>query len=106
MNYEMFEIIVKAVVTILVGVVCYYVIPFIKAKIGTDTYNDLIVFLELAIRAAKQTLDNNEEKKAYVKKQALEWLQSHNIKITDEQLDALIEGIYACGENCCEFSRE
>lgn len=94
MNYEMLEIIVKAVVTVIAGVFCYYVIPFIKNKLGSDAYNDLLVFIEFAIRAAKQTLDNNEEKKEYVKKQALEWLQSHNIKITDEQLDALIEGIY------------
>lgn len=88
------KIIVEAIVSIAVTVIVRYLIPYIKNKIGNDNYNDLVAFIEITVRAAKQTLDSNGEKKEYVLKQVNEWLAALKIEMTAEQIDALIEGIY------------
>lgn len=91
---DIIKILFEAVIMIAVILVVRYLIPLIKSKIGSDNYEDLIKFIELTVRAAKQTLDSNGEKRLYVQKQVEAWLKEHKIDTTLEQIDALIEGVY------------
>lgn len=88
--------IVLAVFSVVAAVVSFYVVPFLKSKIGAQQYEKLLYFIKLAVRSAEQLFDasDNEEKKKYVLNAVKNMLEtSLNINLTDEQLDTLIEGI-------------
>lgn len=96
MNTELFIKITLSVISILSAVVTYFVIPLIKEKIGDMKYEKFVDFITRSVRAAKQlyTPEEWKKKKDYVLEQAIAWLEMHNIKMTEEQINALIEGIY------------
>jgi hypothetical protein len=71
--------------------VAYYVIPALKVVVQNHIDSNITGFINSAVYAAQQTLTDNSMKKKYVVKTVSEWLNERNIKITDEQLDILIE---------------
>lgn len=95
MSTELITKIVEAVLTILLALISAYVIPWLKTKIGQDKMDQLNSFIELAVRAAEQlyTPEEWEQKKAYVVGLAQAKIQQLGIGLTEDQLDAIIEGI-------------
>lgn len=96
MNAEIFTQIVLAVITIVGALVSAYVIPFIKSKMTQSDMQRLVEFVKIAVRCANQifTPEQWERKKEYVLNLVKEFIEANlKIKLTDEQIDAIIEGI-------------
>lgn len=92
MNELVLEI-VKLVVMLVVTGVCAYAVPYLKSKIGMDKLDKLAFWSNQFVLTAQQVMwaKTGEERKAYVKDAMKEITREANIKITDEQMDALIE---------------
>jgi hypothetical protein len=90
MNEIIFDI-CRILATIAGLIVACYVVPALKALIRRYVDDDITGFINSAVYAAQQTLSDNNMKKKYVLKVVREWLESHKITITDEQLEILIE---------------
>jgi LL-H family phage holin len=93
MNEITFDIL-KIVVSICAALVTVYVIPYLKTLKEDKRYASLVGIVEVAVRAAEQTIKEPGEgklKKAEVEKFVSEWLDKQGIKITYDELDRLIE---------------
>lgn len=95
-NSEFITIIFKIICMILSIVITYFVIPFIKEV--TDKYKD--AKLEKCIRdsvtAAEQIIKGDKkgaEKKARVLNAVTAWLNTHNITMTADEIDDMIESM-------------
>ena len=93
MNGVVFEIL-RAVIALAVILVVRYAIPCAKGIIEESKYSWIVTWVDIAVRATEQTMfgkATGSEKKAAVVKFIKNQLAMKNIKITDEQLDKLIE---------------
>lgn len=97
MSETLFKIL-QYVIYALIIVVARYIIPLIRTKLQGTKFEEVIKFIEKAINAAEKIYENipksGEEKKAYVIKVTTEYINKIGIKITEEQLNVLIEGIF------------
>ena len=86
-------IILKIVVTVSAALISAYVIPLLKAKIAESKDRRLLEIVEIAVRAAEQTIGagHGSVKKDEVITFVTKWMVDHGIQITEEQLDNLIE---------------
>ena len=91
--YELTFMILKIVVSVSAALISAFVIPLLKEKITDIRYKRLLDMVEVAVRAAEQTMGEGHGhiKKDEVFKFVTDWMMSHGIKITEEQLDQLIE---------------
>ena len=95
MNEKLFLEIASAVISIAVALVTGLLIPYLKTKINSDKLQELDYFIKMAVRCAEQLYSPDEwkEKKAYVTNYVTDVINNTlKIKITPEELDALIEG--------------
>lgn len=91
---EIVRVILEAVISILAILVARYAIPYIKAITESEKYSDLIDIVNVAVKAAEQTIRENGQgkaKKAQVIAFVLNWLSERNIYVTEDELDRLIE---------------
>lgn len=94
MNNEMIDLIVK-VVTILVSVlITSFVIPWVKSKIDSTKYNDFLSIVEKFVESANQIYTPEEwrNKKEYVLKLVISYVNKHGVNINMNEIDAIIEG--------------
>ncbi|MGJ0847406.1 phage holin [Tissierella praeacuta] len=99
MNGEAFVKIGTALIALIGAIITYVIVPFLKSK-TTEKQRDTAKFwVQIAVNAAEQIY--KEKGKGNLKKEyVLEFLNSKGIKITDEQLDALIEAtVYELNKN-------
>lgn len=98
MNEITFEIL-KIVVSVASALVAAYLIPYIKAKTSATKYQDVVGMVQLAVRAAEQTIRGSGQgavKKEQVVDFCIKWLSDHGITMSAEMLDRLIEAaVYA-----------
>lgn len=73
-------IILEFILVVIAGVVCRYLIPWLKEK-------RLEWLVTIATQAAEQTITNSDDKKNYV----IEWLQARGITYDASKIDAIIE---------------
>ena len=92
MNELTFNIL-KIVVSICAALISIYVIPLLKEKLNDSKYQRLLEMVEIAVRAAEQTIGagHGSVKKDEVITFVTKWMVEHGVKITEEQLDQLIE---------------
>lgn len=86
--------ILKIVVTVCAALVTAYLIPYIKSLKEDKRYGQIMEMIEVAVRAAEQTIKGSgkgEAKKIEVMDYVSRYMDSVGIKITAEQLDRLIE---------------
>lgn len=84
--------ILKIVVAVATVFISAYVIPLLREKLNDSRYNRLLDMVEIAVRAAEQTIKaDGAVKKDEVVKFVTQWMLAHGIAITQEQLDQLIE---------------
>ena len=95
MNNEMITVIVKAIVAVLSVLITSVVIPYIKSKIGENKYEEIKSYVIYAVRCAEQlyTPEQWQEKKAYVLTYIVKKAADLGIKMTEEDLNVLIEGV-------------
>lgn len=82
--------ILKAVLVLLAVAITFYVLPWLKAKLGKEKFNELKSWAEIAVKAAEQIFDGpgkGEEKKAYV----LAFIESMGFTVDAEAIENLIE---------------
>lgn len=84
--------ILKIAVTLATVFISAYLIPLLKEKLNDSKYNRLLEMVEIAVRAAEQTIHSEGSiKKDQVTQFVTEWMLDHGIAITQDQLDQLIE---------------
>ena len=90
--------ILKIVISVSAALISAFVIPLLKEKLADIKYQRLLEMVEIAVKAAEQTIGagNGSIKKEEVINFVTNWMLSHGIMITEEQLDQLIEAaVYA-----------
>lgn len=93
MNEILFEIL-KAVLILAVILITRYAVPYVKSLVENSKYSWLVKWVDIAVQSAEQTVFGEKtgvEKKMIAHEFIKKILDSKNIKITDEQLDNLIE---------------
>lgn len=96
MTNEIFLTIVKSIITILMGLISAYLIPWIKSKISQAQLDQIDKYLELAVRCANQiyTPEEWEKKKEYVMAYMLNLVNSKfTLSLSIEDIDLMIEGM-------------
>ena len=91
--------ILKIVVSVATVFISLYILPLLKEKLQEAKYARLLEMVEVAVRAAEQTIKGSgmgSIKKEEVLKIVTEWMLDHGIHITQEQLDQLVE--------CCVYN--
>ena len=84
--------ILKIVVAVSTVFISVYVIPLLREKLNDSKYQRLLEMVEIAVRAAEQTIHSDGAvKKDEVVKFVTQWMLAHGIAITQDQLDQLIE---------------
>jgi len=96
MSSDAFLTIVGAILTIIVTIVSAYVIPYIKQKITAEDMETINYYIQLAVKCADQiyTKDEYKQKKEYVVNYICKVIDEKlHIKLTEQDVDTLIEGI-------------
>lgn len=78
------------IIALLGAIVTYIVIPYIKERTTKDQMENLMFWVKIAVGAAEQIYKDKGQgalKKEYV----IKFLHDKGIKITEEQIDLLIE---------------
>ena len=86
--------ILQCVLVVVAGLITRYVVPWLKTKLDSEKFNTLELWIKAAVTAAEQVFcgsSKGNEKKAYVIDAIKKYLDSKGLKITDEQLNILIE---------------
>ena len=87
-------ILLKVVISVCAALITAYVLPYIKTLKDDARYAKVIEVVELAVRAAEQVIrdpKSGQIKKARVLKVVRKWLGEHNIDISEDEIDQLIE---------------
>jgi len=90
MNTELILQITLAIISIIGAIFTYVLVPYIKARTTEAQQDKIMTAVEIAVMAAEQIYNTpgaGKDKKAYV----LAMLNQKGIKLTDAQLDAIIE---------------
>ena len=99
MNGESFVKIMTAVIGLIGAIITYVVVPYIRSKTTEKQRDGAKFWVQVAVNAAEQIYKEKGQgiiKKKYV----VDFLNEKGIKITDEQLDALIEAaVYELNKN-------
>lgn len=96
MSSEVFTQILLAVISIAGALVSAYLVPYLKSKFTSEQLDNLAYYITVAVRCAEQiyTPEQWQEKKQYVVDYAKNIVANHvKIDLSDDQLDAIIEGI-------------
>ena len=90
---EVTFIILKLVISVCAALITAYVIPYIKTLRNDKRYASLLDIVEVAVKAAEQSLKNEtgEFKKSEVLAYVAHWMDNQGIYIDTEQLDQLVE---------------
>lgn len=81
--------IIQAVIYVLLAVASLFLIPFIRAKVGSENMADFLRWVEIGVAAAEQLYDavDGTEKKKYV----LAFLEDKGFTMDANTIDAAIE---------------
>ena len=84
-------LIMKLVVSVSVALITAFLIPYLKTKINRETQERITEVVSVAVQAAEQTMQGGQIKKEAVMDYVTRWANIHNIKITKEQIEQLLE---------------
>ena len=86
--------ILKIIVSVVMALIAYYVIPYIKRRIESDKYQEFLEMINIAVQAAEQTTKGKGMgivKKENVMIFMTSWIEKAGLNITQDQLSQLIE---------------
>lgn len=83
--------ILKIVVSVCAALLTVYAIPYMRSQMEGEWSAALLDIIDVAVRAAEQTIEGGKVKKEWVVAFVTNWLNQNGIKITEDQLDKLIE---------------
>lgn len=87
-------ILLKIVVSVCSVLIAVYLIPYLKNKLHEDKYEQLIAIIDVAVKAAEQTIKGSgmgNVKKENVMIFVNNWMNTNGFSITQNQLSQLIE---------------
>ena len=93
MDDRLFQVIL-IVIPVLGAIVTYFVVPFLKSKIGNEKFAQYKEWAILAVKAAEMIwveTGHGADKKAYVVDFLNKLFNKNKVVITEEQLEVLIE---------------
>lgn len=103
MNTEMTEMVIKLIIALVSVIITGYLIPYLRTKMDSTKYADMLEFIRKFVESANQiyTPEQWMKKKEYVLNLVEKYADEHGVTITDEEINALIEGfvIAVKGEN-------
>lgn len=81
--------IIQAVITLCVVCFTGFFVPYFRTKFGIEKTNDLLLWVDIAVKAAEQlyTSEQGKAKKQYV----LTFLSNKGYNIDDKEIDSMIE---------------
>lgn len=91
---EITFMILKIVISICAAFITVYAVPYLKTLKEDKRYASLIDMVEVAVKAAEQTIKEpgqGKYKKGEVIAFVSEWMSDHGIKISEDELSQLIE---------------
>ena len=88
---ELTFMILKVIVSIATALITVYLIPYIKSQTKNKQQEELLAMVDVAVKAAEQSIKNGQTKKLEATEFVTKWLNERGIKITEDQLDKLIE---------------
>lgn len=88
---ELTFLILKIVLSVVAALITAYLIPYIKSQTKTKQQEELLAMVDVAVKAAEQSIKNGQTKKLEATEFVTKWLNERGIKITEDQLDKLIE---------------
>lgn len=79
----------KALVMLFFIIITYYLVPWLKNKVGAQNMDTFLAWVDIAVAAAEQIYDaaDGDQKKAYV----ISFLEKKGFKVDAEELDNAIE---------------
>lgn len=80
-----------AIITVIIALISKYVIPFLKAKLANVKKEDLVFWVEIAVKAAEQLAKNGTIQKAGRKEYVKEFLIKKGFSLDTAEVDNLIE---------------
>lgn len=89
MTYNLTPV-VQAVISLAIAIITYLIVPYIKAKVGEQKYDQICEWVRIAVQAADQ-IYQGEGRGAEKKKYVVEFLNSKGFSIDAESIDAMIE---------------
>lgn len=92
MNDILFGVL-EVVIVALVAAAARYLVPYLREKLAQSRYAWLVDVIAAAVRGTEQLVGSGHgpDKKKAVIAYIAEWLTDHKCKITEEQIDQLIE---------------
>lgn len=97
MDKNWFDVLYYAV-AILGIVLCRFLIPWAKIKLGDAKDTKLVSFITTCMNAAESIFKliekSGDEKKAWVIEKIKKYAEDNKLNITDEQIDLLIQALF------------
>lgn len=93
---DLFIKIVTSIITIIVAIVTYVIVPWIKTKITAEQMRLIEQYTEYAVRCAEQIFEPDEwtEKKAWVMEYITTIINDKfNLTLTYEDINTIVEGV-------------
>lgn len=86
---------VQAIIVVAIGLVVRYLVPWIKSQIEGTKLKEIINWSYKFVEAAEQIFGSGKgaDKKDYVTKMLKKLLTAKKLALSEEQINALIEGI-------------
>lgn len=80
-----------AVITVIIAIISKYAVPFLKAKLANVKKDDLVFWVEIAVKAAEQLAKNGTIQKSGRKDYVKEFLVKKGFSLDTSEVDNLIE---------------
>jgi len=84
------DIIAKILTPLLGAIITYLIVPFVKQKTTKEQRENIAFWVQVAVSAAEQIYNDKGQGK-FKKEYVVQFLQGKGIRISEEQLDVLIE---------------
>ena len=93
MKEEVFKVILT-IIPVLGAIITYFIVPFLKSKIGNEKFTQYKEWAVLGVKAAEmiwRETGHGADKKEYVVNFLNELFNKNEVVITEEQIEVLIE---------------
>jgi len=91
---EIFTLIIKLVVTLVIGLCSVYVIPWLKNKYSKEKRENILSNIDVLVQAAEQIADVWDHDGSWKKQHVIDVLASLGITITEEIDDYIEAAVY------------
>lgn len=94
-DIQLIKLIVELVISTIILTLLPIIRKYLENKLGTDKYEELLGYIEYAVRSAEQLykISESKEKKRYVYNYILQKAQDLEVDLNPDDIDLLVEGV-------------